>query len=130
MEDGFLGGLFLSTDGFLLSLLFSVFINALLNKISLISHINRLDQESSNGTPKDGSDGAAENAEWSNSGLEIFVGSGMANRVVVAKFSWLSVLVEHGTDWHSSVVGRGGDVSVKTSIVFSGSSVNCSSEYL
>jgi hypothetical protein len=129
VEDGFLGGLFLSTDGFLLSLLFSVFINALLNKISLISHINRLDEESSNGTPKDGSDGAAENAEWSNSGLEIFVGSTMSNFVVVVEFSWLGPFVENGTVWHESVVTRSDRFNVKTSIVFS-SSRNCSSEYL
>jgi hypothetical protein len=129
VEDGFLGGLFLSTDGFLLSLLFSVFINALLNKISLISHINRLDEESSNGTPKDGSDGAAENAEWSNSGLEIFVGSAMSNFVVVVEFSWLGPFVENGTVWHESVVTRSDRCNVKTSIVFS-SSRNCSSEYL
>lgn len=105
VEDGILIGLLFSADGFFLFLLFSVFINTFLDKTSLISHVNGLDEETGDGSPKNGSNSAAEDAKWSDSLLEIFGGVTMSDTVVVFELCWFCVSIEHRSDWHFSVIG-------------------------
>jgi len=56
---------------------------------SKIFHINLFDKKSSKCSPEDGEDSSAENAEWSNSELEVKFSFTMHNCIVILLFEWL-----------------------------------------
>ena len=56
---------------------------------SVILHVSFLDEKSSKCSPEDGEDSSAENAEWSNSELEVKFSFSMHNCIVIWFFERL-----------------------------------------
>ena len=73
---------------------------------SVIVHVDSLDEKSGKSSPEGGENSGAEDAEWSNSVLEIVLGLSVLNTVVVSPFSWFSRVSEQGS-WENQVeIGR------------------------
>jgi hypothetical protein len=60
----------------------------------VIIHVNSFNEKSSKSSPEGGEDGAAEDAKWSKSILEIMLGFTMSDIIIVSEFSWLCIVRE------------------------------------
>lgn len=70
---------------------------------SVILHVSFLDEKSGKSSPEDGENSGAENAEWSNSVLEVKTGLTVLDGVVVDGLSWCTLISEEST-WSDNVV--------------------------